>query len=310
MTNQMVLPTKFSYSNISTYKTCKFRWKLQYLDKNYVYSDSVATKIGSLIHETEEAIANALLNKQAINYIALKNHVIVESHRIAHQFPNDYFKPDKAGKTYDEKLLYYLTTSIYHLENYLLEHPELEIIGIEEKFNFNYNENHSFTGSIDRAFLNRLTAELIIQDIKTWPVAASDSELKAPLQFAIYSMAASEIWKIDASNIRCEYYLPFCDLSQQATSADLITEASKEIDKIFKGIQELDFKPSASPLCYWCSYSITNPNRPKDSTTLCPYHSLWTPDEKNTQTASQWLGLDLHDSVLKQYLEAVQKLKE
>ena len=64
---------RYSYSKISTYKQCKFKFKLKYLDKNFLFSANIATDFGGLVHSIEEEIALAIQAGQPINYIALKN---------------------------------------------------------------------------------------------------------------------------------------------------------------------------------------------------------------------------------------------
>lgn len=268
---------RYSYSKISTYKQCKFKFKLKYKDKHYLFSANVATDFGNLIHETEEAIATALQNGQIINYIWLKNRFILESKKIAQKYPTEFFNRDKSGRTYQEKTYVYLDTGIYRLERFLQQHPTYKIIGIEQKFDYNYDDEHSFNGSIDRAFLDELTGDILIQDIKSWPVPAQKSELAAPLQFTVYTIAASLLWNVPMEKIKCEYDLPLCDLTQPALSDDLVAEGTKVLDKLFKGIKADDYKPTVSALCHWCEYNpLTNPdivNTKPDA--VCPYFSTW-----------------------------------
>jgi hypothetical protein len=268
---------RYSYSKISTYKQCKFKFKLKYLDKNFLFSANVATDFGNLIHETEEAIAKALQAGCAVNYVALKNAFILGSRKIAHKYPSEYSKQDKSGRTYLEKTYTYLDSGIYRLERFLQEHPSYKIIGIEQKFEYNYDDVHSFNGSIDRAFFDEATGNIIIQDIKSWPVPAQASELKAPLQFAVYTMAASLLWNTPYEKIFCEYDLPLCDESQQAIAEDLVKEGTAVLDKLFKGIHNSDFKPTVSALCHWCEYNpLTNPSILETKPdAVCPYFSTW-----------------------------------
>lgn len=303
---------RYSYSKISTYKQCKFKFKLKYLDKNFLYSANIATDFGSLVHETEEAIAIALQAGQPINYIALKNKFIIESHKLALKYPTEFYTRDKSNRTYQEKVYLYLDSAIYRLENFLKQNPNLRIIGIEQKFEFNYDNVHSFNGSIDRAFLNLDTDEIIIQDIKTWSVEAKDSELKAPLQFAVYMMAAEKLWNIPTTKIKCEYDLPLCDITQAATSTDIVGEGKETLDKLFSGIHKDDFKPTITALCHWCEYNpLTNPTiietKPE---AVCPYFSTWQKSGDNVRdTLIKWQNLEMVDvdrqfciSQLKQHL--------
>lgn len=285
---------RYSYSKISTYKQCKFKFKLKYLDKNFLYSANIATDFGSLVHETEENIAIALQAGRPVDYIKLKNNFIIESRKLALKYPTEFFNRDKSGRTYQEKTYLYLDSAIYRLERFMQQNPNLRIIGIEQKFEYNYDNVHSFNGSIDRAFLNIETDEIIIQDIKTWAVPAQNGDLKAPLQFAVYIMAAQNLWGIEPSKVRCEYDLPLCDIVQPALSSDIVGEGKEVLDKLFKGIHKEDFKPTVSALCHWCEYNpLTNPSiletKPE---AVCPYFSTWRQSGDNVrETLITWQDL-------------------
>lgn len=286
---------RYSYSKISCYGQCKFKFKLKYLDKNFLFSANIATDFGSLVHSIEEEIANAIQAEQPINYIALKNKFIIESRKLALKYPSEFFSTDKSGRTYQEKMYLYLDSAIYRLENYMKKHPELRIIGIEQKFEYDYDGVHSFNGSIDRAFINIKTNDIIIQDIKTWAVPAQNSELKAPLQFAVYTMAAEKLWGVPYNQIRCEYDLPLCDTTQPALSNNIVEEGRVALDKLFAGIHSKDFKPTVSALCHWCEYNpLTNPNiintKPE---AICPYFSTWQKSGDSVRdTLCKWEGID------------------
>ena len=94
---------RFSYSKIDTYSQCGFRYKLRYVDKHYVTGDSVATELGTVIHETEEAIAKAIQAGEAVNYIALKNRIILAMIELEHKYPDAWYALDKSNRSYKEK---------------------------------------------------------------------------------------------------------------------------------------------------------------------------------------------------------------
>ena len=286
---------RFSYSKISTYKQCAFKYLVKYKEKNFIDSSSIATEFGTLVHETEERIAKALQNELPINYIALKNNFIIESRKLALKYPNDFCKPDKSGRTYRDKTYLYIDSAIYRLEKFLKTNPNLVIIGIEQKFEYDYDGVHSFNGSIDRAFLNTATGEILIQDIKTWPVPAQSSELKAPLQFAVYMMAAQQLWDTSFDKIKCEYDLPLCDTVQPALSGNIVEEGREVLDKLFSGIQKENFRPTVSALCHWCEYNpLTNPSILETKpNAICPYFSTWQKSGDSVRdTLCKWEGLD------------------
>ena len=175
------------------------------------------------------------------------------------------------------------------------QHPELKIIGIEQKFDYDYDGTHSFNGSIDRVFQNVNTGEILIQDIKSWAVPAQNSEIKAPLQFAVYMMAAEKLWDISLDKIKCEYDLPLCDTTQAALSDDIVAESKPVLDKLFKGIHDENFKPTVSALCHYCEYNpLNNPGildtKPE---AVCPYFSTWQKSGDNVRDALMtWQGLE------------------
>jgi hypothetical protein len=175
------------------------------------------------------------------------------------------------------------------------DNPDLQIIGIEQKFEYDYDGVHSFNGSIDRAFLNVKTNEILIEDIKSWAVPAQNSELKAPLQFAVYMMAAEKLWDIPLDKIKCQYNLPLCDIIQPALSTDIVSEGKTVLDKLFNGISNNNFRPTVSALCHWCEFNpLNNPDildtKPE---AVCPYFSTWQKSGDNVRdTLVSWNGLD------------------
>ena len=50
-------------------------------------------------------------------------------------------------------------------------------------------------------------------------------------------------------------------------------------------------------------YSPTNPNQDEKAKNLCPYHSLWTKDNKTFSVGAKWEGLDKHEQVLFEYIK-------
>ena len=289
---------RFSYSKISCFKQCRFKYYLKYDQKNFLFSANIATEFGSLIHETEEAIAQAIQADKAIDYITLKNKFILETRKLALKYPVEFFKRDKSDRTYRDKAYLYLESAIYRLEKFMQDNPKLKIIGIEQKFEYNYDNVHSFNGSIDRAFINTETGDLLIQDIKSWAVPVQNSELKAPLQFAVYMIAAQNLWGIPIDKIKCEYDLPLCNEVQPALSDNVVELGRKSLDKLFEGIHSNNFKPTISALCHWCEYNpLTNPGILKTKPeAVCPYFSTWKQSGDNVRdTLVTWQSLDLVD---------------
>lgn len=297
---------RFSYSKTSTYEQCPFKFYLQYVLGNYAYSDSIATEFGTAVHQAEEAIALAIRDGRQINYPSIKNTFILKNIALQKKYTKEYFAPDnKSGQTYLQKMYKFLNGSIYDLEHFMQEHQEYEITGIEEKFDFTYDDRHSFNGAIDRILHNTADDSYIVQDIKTWAVPKAEDELKTPLQFVVYVLALQH--KLGTKNIKvkCQYDLPICEIKQDAGTANFIDRGIKKINKLFAEIDQQIFDPNPSCLCNYCSFCQTNPDASEEFKHLCPYYSLWNRTTRNKfeikQTEFVWEGLEKHAEVMAKY---------
>ena len=300
---------KYSYSKIDTYAQCPFKYYLKYVEGHFVNSDGVATEVGKLIHSTEQAIAEKIVAKEPIDYTDLKNMIIYNLYQIKYKYKIDFSEKDKSGRTYQEKIYSYLETEIYNLENYMLEHPTYSIVGIEKHFKVEYN-GKLFNGYIDRVFYDSATNKYIVQDIKTYAVEVEKSELTTPLQFVIYTLAAKELFNCTNEQISCQYYLPFCNLTQDAGTSGYMNRGLTKLNKLFEAIDNKDFEPKPCPLCNWCEFCRTNQNAPDDGKNLCPYYSLWNRITKNkydiSRVANKWEGLEKHNIIMENYKKEIE----
>jgi RecB family exonuclease len=293
---------RFSYSKIDTYSQCGFKYKLRYIDKHYVTGDSIATELGTVIHETEETIAKAIKAGEAINYVALKNRIILSMIELEHKYPEAWSALDKSNRNYKEKIYEYLRGGIYRLENFLMANGHLRIVDTEKEFEFEF-EGITFHGFIDRILFDTRTNKYIVQDIKTYAVPVEKKNLDAPLQFVVYTYAMKQLYGLINEQVECSYDLPFCNIIQKVDNADYMLKGTEKLKKLLAAISENDFTPKPSPLCHWCEYSPTNPNQDPKAKNLCPYHSLWTRENKTQAVASHWAGLENHEIVLFEYIK-------
>ena len=292
---------KYSYSKLETYNDCPFRFKLKYIDKNFFFSPNLATEYGTLIHGIEEEIANLIKAGQPINYIELKNKLILKTAELAHKYPADYNALDKSNRTYGQKTTEYLESGIYRLENFMKEHPTYEIVGAEQKFSFDFNDKVFFEGYIDRIFRDTTTNEYLVQDIKTWAEPKEQKDLVTPLQFVTYTMAAKELYNVPAEQIKCQYDLPLCNLTQDAGTKGFLNRGHDKMEKLLTKIENNDYEPNPSPLCHWCEFCQSNPNAPEQGKMMCPYFMHWTKDKKDFSKENEWHGLENHKAVLEAY---------
>jgi len=305
---------KFSYSKLDTYNSCGWKYKLKYIDKNFVDSDLIAADFGTLVHYIEETIANDIIaNNHEPHFmlddqkyidlfinvdIANEKETILGIKKIKEKYPKDFYVEDKSGMDYAEKANHYLNFGIYRLRDYLAENRHMQIIAIEQPFEIEYN-GFLFHGFIDRVFRNTLTGEIIVEDIKTW-WTIDKHELTTPLQFVLYTKAAQEIYKTE--NIRCFYDLPLAKNRYQAGTKGFIKRGFKKIDALLESIGADIFIPKPSPLCAWCPYSPTNPNHIEKEEALCPYHSNYTKKRRDFSVNYIWADIENHAVIQEDFL--------
>lgn len=306
---------KFSYSKLEIFETCGWHYKLQYVDKHFVDTSSVATDFGTLVHFVEETMGKDIKNNNndplfLMDYQKYSNIFIDGYHteeenikgikELQELYKDDWFKKDKAGFTYADKASNYLSTGIYRLRDYMTENPDLEIIGLEQEFNLEYGE-FLFHGFIDRIFKNKDTGEILIEDIKTWDKPKDIKDLRTPLQFVFYSLAVQELYP--NTSIVCAYELPLIGMKQVAGTVGFIGRGTTKINKLLEEISKEQFEPNPTPLCHWCPFCKTFPNQPEEAKNLCPYFSHWTRENPTFEKEFEWMGLDNHQAILEAFIK-------
>lgn len=322
---------RFSYTKISCLEQCGFKYKLQYIDKNYFFDNTIATEIGSLVHYIEETIARTLKAGLQVNYEQLKDmfinldkkpeketnilepnsssnksdkEEILGVKAISEKYKKDFYEIDGNGQSYYSKCQDYLNYGIYRLENFLKENPEWEIFDVEHEFLIPYHEDFALYGFIDRIFKNKITGAFRIEDIKTKDHPFDDKQLVTPLQFVTYAIGLKTQLNLADYPVEFYYDLPFCDLRQKAGTNGFINRGIKKLDKLLEQSKSDTFAPKPSPLCHWCVFCPTNQNQPEEAKYKCPYFSLWTPGgtAKSWDVMNQWEGKERHELILKRFL--------
>lgn len=308
---------KMSYSKGNTYEQCHFKYYLTYELNNFFFGESLASDFGTLVHFCEQQIFNALKNKQVVNYEKLKQDFqtinipkkdkfdtdggIFGINILKEKYKKEFYETNDLGQSFYTRALDYMATGIYRLEDYLKANPDLEPWEAEKYFSISY-EGFLFSGHIDRIFYNKLTDEYIIEDIKTKLKPFKEDELTTPLQFIIYCMGLNEELDIPYEKMSCKYDLPFLGTKQDAGTRGFIKRGMKQLAAILDGIKNKDWEPNPGALCYYCPYCNQNPEQPAGAENLCPYYSLWTPDEKVKTVAAKWDGMEHHEEVLQHFL--------
>ena len=308
----------FSYSKLNTFENCGWSYKLQYVDKHFFHSDSVATDFGTLIHFVEETIAKDIVandneplfmlddNKYIdifINGAMDGNKKILGIKEIRTKYPDAFYEKDKHNMNYEDKANDYLNNGIYRLREYLASNRNLHIVGIEQPFNVDYR-GYNFKGFIDRVLQDVNTGEIFIEDIKTWP-AIKGHDVVTPLQFVFYTLAAQELYNVEdpTLTISCAYDLPLAKERYAAGTKGYMKRGLKKINHLLDLIEQEEFVPNPSPLCHWCVFSKTYPDQPEGAKGLCPYYMNWTREKRDFSKDFEWMGMENHDAIIKEFLK-------
>lgn len=312
---------KFSYSKISTMDKddsgCPYKYKLIYIDKHFIKDESVTFSVGTLIHETEEAIFNQIkddLFGVNVDYPFLIKNIKEKFKEIKEKFADQVNAVGKDGKTYPQRINDYINNGIYRLENYLTTHPDIKPVAAEQEFNINF-EGRVFHGFIDRIFYNEANGKFIIEDIKTYAEPLEKKKLSHPLQFVFYKLAVKEMFNVTDDDIECAYDLPFCEIKQAAgIGKDMMGVGTQKIRKLLTNIDNQCFEPNPSPLCHWCLFSRTYINgQPDEAKGLCPYYNRYKKEQYQKLNKKYnpndvdyfWAGVENHDAIMQDFLNTL-----
>ena len=87
-----------------------------------------------------------------------------------------------------------------------------------------------------------------------------------------------------------EYDLVLLNKKQSVMSKGFEKRGLKKVDEILESIKKEKFIPNPTPLCYWCEYCRTNPDKDEKHGNLCEYFSLWTRKNKTYDVFKKWGG--------------------
>lgn len=297
---------KISYSNLSTFEHCPLQWKFKYKDKMFSDKSSLAMEIGTILHAGLEMKADYIKDGVEVDYTKIEDNVmngcdevtdkcsthILGIEELKKKYFEEWYEPDKFGRTYDQKLIVYFTEVLpSRMEDSVSEN--WEIVGCEIPFEFVYDDRVRVSGFIDRVDRNTETGEYRVVDYKSSKKVFPDSEIKTPLQMFIYDCAVYVVY----GRVPTYHEYDFILLNQSQATPEICTKGylKRAVKKVNKLLDSMDgmladgtFNPKATPLCYWCNYHSNSPNSDPKFKGVCQYHSLWTPTDKNFKVLNEW----------------------
>lgn len=290
----------FSYSKMDTHINCPCQYDKAYNLKMRSKDTTIALELGSLCHYVLEQKGRMLKQQKTVDYEVLQDILvngttvtdektkeeILGTHALKKKYFDAWYEPDNAsGMTYEEKMKVF--DNVLHTE--MEEDPEgWKPYVFEYHFEFVWDDRVIIQGFIDRIDVKDVTdlsKGVRTIDYKTSKKIYDQKKLATSLQFGIYALAILNDFGV--LPIESKYRFILIDAEQTALTNGWEKRLVRAIDKIFDRIDECQktgvWKPSPTPLCYWCNYSGTNPDA-HEFKGECEYYSLWTPTNKTFET--------------------------
>ncbi len=251
------MPT-YSHSQLSTYETCPYQYKLAYIQKIKIETEGIEAFMGSRVHDALEKLyrdlkmtkLNTLEELLAFYYQAWEKNWTDAIQIVRKEYnPEDY---QRLG----EKCI-----SEYYKRYYPFDQGKT--LGLEETIYFPIEEERGYwiRGVIDRlTLLNGSVLE--IHDYKTSGKLPTQADIESDRQLAFYQMGVEGKWK-DIQEIRLIWhYLVFdVEIQSQRTSGELQRLRQETLELIKRIESDREFSPKESPLCDWCDYQSLCPKR-------------------------------------------------
>ncbi|WP_170163374.1 RecB family exonuclease [Brevibacillus gelatini] len=291
---------KFSYSRLNTFIQCPMKYFLKYVSGNYTEESKLHLELGNILHKGLEIKYRNIIEGNKQNYTYIKD---VITYGIAEDTDKDkgrflngitqlkriygeesFFEAgNKSGLTYEEKLGIFF--------DYLEEDhdDDWQPIHVEFPFSFVFEDRVILEGFIDRIDQNK-KGELTVVDYKSSDKRFDQKELATPLQMVIYALACRALF----GKVPVEYMYDLILLGdrQYACTSGFLDRGVKKLHKVLDEIELCkvtgEWKPKASPLCWWCEFSGHNEDNPWYTAGLCEYYSLWSPHNKTFEKHKEY----------------------
>ena len=241
--------TTYSHSKLSTFQQCKYKYKLQYIDRIKTDFESIEAFMGKIVHEVLDKL-----------YADLKFQKLNSKTKLLQLFEkkwNDYWH-DKiriVKKEYSAK--HYKSMGKKFIKDYY-EHykpfDQLKTLGLETQDRLQLEDNNQYHIRIDRLATDN-EGNYYICDYKTNSSLKLQSALDEDKQLAMYSLWVRKQYQ-DAKSVKLVWYF-------LAFDTELVSERNeKQLAKLKKQTEDLirkvesckKFSTNITALCDYCSY--------------------------------------------------------
>lgn len=278
----------YSYSSISAFENCPFKFKLAYIDKVKPLRRNIEAFMGSRVHEALEKLYRDKLYAK------------LDSIEELIEFYNKRWKKEMKGnifvvKEYDVEN-YRKMGEMYIRDYYNTYKPfdEGRTIALEKRIFFPLNEKYWINGIIDRITEKEGIYE--VHDYKTSLYFPSKREFDET-QLAIYAIALQHLYGVEEIELVWHFLAFNKEIRIKRKSyEDVRKDVESKIKKIENAIKNNDFPLKEGTLCNYCSYQP-----------ICPlFRHLYKIEEMKAEEISNEEGFNL----VNKYWEIERKIEE
>jgi putative RecB family exonuclease len=251
------MPT-YSHSQLSTYETCPYQYKLAYIDKIEVETEGVEAFMGSRVHDTLEKLYRDL----KVTKLNSLEDLLTFYHQSWEKDWNEMVQViRKQYSAEDYRRLGEKCITEYYNRYYPFNQGRT--LGLEENIYFPLEEEKGYW---IRGFIDRVTlvdsSILEIHDYKTSNRLPTREDVESDRQLAFYQMGVAKKWQGIQEVRLIWHYLTFDTEVHSSRTPDQLQRLRQETLELIQRIEaDRRFFPKEGPLCGWCDYQGLCPKR-------------------------------------------------
>ena len=241
--------TIYSHSRLGTFQQCKYKYKLQYIDKIKSDLESIEIFMGKRVHEVLEKLYNDL-KFQKLN---TKEELLQFFEKIWDENWHDkvfIVKDEYTAKNYKEMGKKFIADYYEHYKPF----NHRTVIAIETQDRMDFSDGNQYHIRIDHLACDK-DGNYYVCDYKTNNSLKAQEELDEDHQLAMYSLWVKQKYP-DAKSVKLVwYFLAFDKEMVSERNDEQLEELKKQIEKLIKEIEICDkFPTNISSLCDYCQY--------------------------------------------------------
>jgi len=241
--------TTYSHSKLGTFQQCKYKYKLQYIDKIKSDLESIEIFMGKRVHEALEKLYNDL-KFQKLN---TKEELLQFFEKIWGENWHDkvfIVKDEYTAKNYKEMGKKFIADYYDHYKPF----NHRTVIATETQDRMDLSEGYQYHIRIDHLASDK-EGNYYVCDYKTNNSLKAQEELDEDHQLAMYSLWVKQKYP-DAKSVKLVwYFLAFDKEMVSERNDEQLEKLKKQIEIFIKEIEVCDnFPTNINSLCDYCQY--------------------------------------------------------